>query len=424
MKAYQICPKTNVRKLAQVLASNAQVILPMVELFESSQLAVDQLMEDLGRATLQAVLQISAARVAGENHQGRRGGEIVRHGHQGGIVPLSNRKMRVDRPRLRRKEGGPGAEIDVPAYSAMQRDTGLGDKVLDTLMRCVSPRNYEKILPESCEAASVSKSSISREFIRASEEAYKALCERCFDHLNLLVIYIDGMVFGEQHIVGAVGIDDTGYKHVLGIVHGATENATVVKSLLELLVERGVRPGVRRLFVIDGSKALRHGIDAVFGQDNRVQRCRIHKARNVLDHLPEEQRPYAKMVMRAAFKLDADEGMKRLEDLASHCEKSYPSAAASIREGLREMFTVARLEIPSALSRCLVSTNLIESPNAGVRLRTRRVTRWQDGTMVLRWAAAAFVATEKQFRRVSGHQHLWMLKAALGDKLADAVKAA
>jgi transposase-like protein len=386
----------------------------MVELIESSQLAVDQFIEDLGRCTLEAVLLMSAAGLAGESHRGKRGGEIVRHGSQRGVVPLGNRKLRVERPRLRLRGGGPGAEQEVPAYAAMQQDQRLPGKVMDTLMRCVSTRNYQRILPDTCEAVGVSRSSVSREFIEASEKATQELCERRFDGLDLLVIYLDGMVFGEHHIIGAVGIDEQGYKHVLGIAQGATENGTVVTSLLETLIERGVRPGVKRLFVIDGSKALRQAIARVYGADNPVQRCRLHKVRNVCGYLPEDQQRYARLVMRAAFRLDADDGMKRLENLAASYEKSHPSAAASIREGMAEMFTVNRLGIPAALSRCLVSTNLIESPNAGVRQRTRRVTRWKDGTMVLRWAAAAFLATEKQFRRVSGYQHLWMLKSALG----------
>lgn len=424
MRAYQISTKAPTRELAEFLASNGQMLIPMVELIESSQLAVDELLEDLGRSTLEAVLLISAAGIAGEAHQGKTGGEVVRHGRQRGVVPLGNRKMRVERPRLRARGGGSGAEREVPAYTAMRHDRRLGSQVLETLMRCVSTRSYKQILPKACEAVGVSKSSVSREFIEASEEAYRKLCERQFHEIDLLVIYIDGMVFGEQHVIGAVGIDREGYKHVLGIAQGATENGAVVTALLESLVERGVKPGLKRLFVIDGSKALRQAIERVYGADNPVQRCRIHKVRNVCDHLPEEQRPYAKLVMRAAFRLDAASGTKRMEDLASTYEKQYPSAAASLREGLDEMFTVERLGIPGALSRCLVSTNLIESPNAGVRMRTRRVTRWQDGAMVLRWAASAFLATEKQFRRVCGYQHLWMLDAALGRTATKAAIAA
>ena len=416
MKDYQILDKSQTGELAKFLAESGQLLFPMVELIETAQIAVDDLMEHLGRATLEAVLAISARNVAGEAHQGKRGGNVLRHGSQQGVIPLCNRKIRVQHPRLRHRAGGEGAEIEIPAYRAMRQDSRLPAKMLDTLMRCVSTRNYGKILPEACEAVGVSKSSVSREFIEASEETYKSLLERRFDELDILVIYLDGLVFAEHHILAAVGIDAQGYKHVLGIQQGASENATAVKSLLEHLVERGIAADVKRLFVIDGSKALRHGIDAVFGSDNPIQRCRLHKERNVCDHLPEEQRAYALTVLRAAFRLEADEGTRRLEELAVNYEKRYPSASASIREGLSEMFTVTRMGVPGALSRCLVSTNLIESPNSGVRMRTNRVTRWKDGAMVLRWAAAAFLSTEKQFRRVSGYQHLWIIASAFGRK--------
>lgn len=417
MKDYQILDKSQTGELAKFLAESGQLLFPMVELIETAQIAVDDLLEQLGRATLEAVLTISARNVAGESHQGKRGGEVLRHGSQQGVIPLCNRKIRVQHPRLRHRAGGEGAEVEIPAYQAMRADRRLPSKLLDTLMRCVSTRNYAKILPDACDAVGVSKSSVSREFIEASEEAHKSLLERRFEDRDILIIYIDGLVFAEHHILAAVGIDAGGYKHVLGIQQGASENAAAVKALLEHLVERGIAPDVKRLFVIDGSKALRHGIDAVFGSDNPIQRCRLHKERNVCDHLPEEQRVYALTVMRAAFRLDADEGTKRLEELAVNYEKRYPSAATSIREGLPEMFTVARMGVPGALSRCLVSTNLIESPNSGVRMRTNRVTRWKDGAMVLRWAAAAFLATEKQFRRVSGYQHLWIIASALGRKV-------
>ena len=416
MKDYQILDKSQTGELAKFLAESGQLLFPMVELIETAQIAVDDLLERLGQATLEAVLAISARNVAGESHQGKRGGDILRHGSQQGVIPLCNRKVRVRHPRLRHRSGGEGAEIEIPAYQAMREDRRLPAKMLDTLMRCVSTRNYAKILPDTCEAVGVSKSSVSREFIEASEATYKSLLERRFDDLDILVIYIDGLVFAEHHILAAVGIDAQGYKHVLGIQQGASENATAVKALLEHLVERGIRADAKYLYVIDGSKALRQGIDAIFGSNNPIQRCRLHKERNVCDHLPQEQRAYALTVLRAAFRLEADEGKKRLEELAVNYEKRYPSASASIREGLDEMFTVACIGVPGALSRCLVSTNLIESPNSGVRMRTNRVTRWKDGVMVQRWAATAFLATEKQFRRVSGYQHLWMIAAALGRK--------
>ena len=260
----------------------------------------------------------------------------------------------------------------------------------------------------------VSKSSVSREFVEASEQAYKDMLERKFDKLDLLILYIDGIVIGSHNVLVAIGVDSEGYKHVLGLKEGASENATVVKDLLDDLVARGVKPGVKRLFVIDGSKALRSGIDAVFGSDNPIQRCRLHKERNVLDYLPEEQKEYARLSLRAAFSLEAAKGEKRLRDLADQYEKEYPSAAGSIREALSEMFTVNRLGVPASLRRSLVSTNLIESPNAGIRMRTRRVTEWDGGKMVRRWVAASLLAAEAKFRRISGYKDLWMLSAALG----------
>jgi transposase-like protein len=412
---YQIVDRNaDTRQLTKFLAANGQVLMPMVELIESAQLSVHQLMTTLGRATLEAVLDISAAGVAGESHQGKAGGEIVRHGRQSGVVALKDRKVNVARPRLRKRQGGVGAEVPIPAYEAMKSDDSLGDQVLNVMMRGVSTRNYKQILPDACDCVGVSRSSISREFVEASEQAYKDLLARKFDNLDLLILYIDGIVIGGHNVLVAIGIDSEGCKHVLGMKEGASENATVVKALLTDLVERGVKPGVKRLFVIDGSPALRLGIDAVFGSDNPIQRCRLHKERNVLDYLPDEQKEYARLSLRAAFSLSAAEGEKRLQTLAQQYEKEYPSAAGSIREGLSEMFTVNRLGVPASVRRSLVSTNIIESPNAGVRMRTRRVTKWDNGSMVLRWAASSFLSAEQSFRRLSGYKDLWMLSAALG----------
>ena len=301
----------------------------------------------------------------------------------------------------------------IPAYDAMRDDSRLSEKIWDTMMRGVSTRNYSVILPDACECVGVSKSAISREFVLASEEECKKLCERRFDELEILIIYIDGIVFGGHNIIAAVGIDGEGYKHVLGIAEGATENSAVATALLESIAERGVTPGVKRLFVIDGSKALRRAIDAVYGSDNPVQRCRNHKVKNVCDHLPMEFKDQAKSAMRAAFKLSEEDGIKRLETLASWFDREYPGAAASLREGLSEMFTINRLDLPPSLRRSLATTNIIESPHSGVRIRTRRVTNWQGGSMVLRWAASGLLATEKNFRRMMGYRDLWILAAAL-----------
>jgi len=267
------------------------------------------------------------------------------------------------------------------------------------------------------EQVGVSKSQVSRENIDAGERLLQELAERDFSQHDLLILYIDGLRFGDYLVVAAVGVDAQGQKHVLALREGATENAEVAKSLLEELVARGVKPGRRRLFVIDGAKALRAAIDQVYGGDQPVQRCRQHKLRNVLGHLPKEQHDQARSTLKAAWKLNDKEGVAKLRQYAEWLQREWPSAAASVREGLDEMFTVNRLELPASLRRCLCTTNLIDSTDSGVRQRTRRVTHWQSGSMVLRWAAAGFVETEKNYRRIMGYQQLWMLKAALDESL-------
>jgi putative transposase len=153
--------------------------------------------------------------------------------------------------------------------------------MLEILMRGVSTRNYKEVIPSMAETVGVSKSAVSRRVVEASKAEVEALLSRRFDELKLLVIYIDGLIFGDYTMIGAVGVDVEGNKHVLGIREGATENATVVKELLEDIVARGVDPKRKMLFVIDGSKALRAAINAVFGAQQPVQRCRAHKLRNV-----------------------------------------------------------------------------------------------------------------------------------------------
>lgn len=413
-KPYHIVEKSDSRGLAEFLVKNGQGLLPMVELMEQSQVAVDELIDVLGRATVEAVLKLSAQGIAGPPHPGKKGGTVGWHGREKGTVCLRERKLRVERPRLRKKGQGDGGELPVPAYEALQAEGELGTRMLEILLRGVSTRQYAKVLAEMAATVGVAKSSVSRQVIEASEKELRSLCERRLEGWELLVLYVDGLRFGDYQVLVAVGVDEQGQKHVLGLAEGASENEQVVKGLLEGLVGRGLKTDRKYLFVIDGSKALRAAIEAVFGPENPVQRCRNHKLENVSGYLPKELNDQVKAVMRAAFRLPAKEGMARLEKQAEWLEREYPSAAASLREGLAEMFTVSRLGLSSSLSRCLVSTNVIESPNSGVRLRTRRVCRWRDGKMVLRWAAAALLMTEQHFRKIMGYRDLWMLKAALG----------
>ena len=417
--------KVNGQELAGFLAKEGQFLMPMVDLIEQCRLACDELIDVTGRAAIEAVLQLSASQAAGgAAQQGkRRAGEVVFHGRQAGQVMLSDRKLEVERPRLRTK-GSRGREVEVPAYAAMQDGEQLGARTLEILMRGVSTRNYKEVIPTMAETVGVSKSDVSRRVVEASEAEVEALLSRRFDELKLLVIYIDGLIFGDYTMIGAVGVDVEGNKHVLGIREGATENSTVITELLEDIVSRGVDPKRKILFVIDGSKALRAAINAVFGAQQPVQRCRAHKLRNVLDYLPKDQRAQVKSVLRAAWKLGPKEGMARVKKLAAWLDNSYPSAAASLIEGLEECFTINRLDLPPSLHRCLATTNIIESPHAGVRIQTRRVTHWQNGKMVLRWMASAFIRTEKRFNKIMGHRDLWALEAILNPSATASQKAA
>jgi putative transposase len=414
-REYQIVGRKGNAALRQFLAKQGAALVPMVELIEAGQMAVEELVGRLGQATLETVLAMSAEQIAGPPHRGKPGGAIRRHGEQGGVVALGGQRVRVQKPRLRRKEGGKGAEVAIPAYAAMQDDEGLQERLLSIVMRGVSTRNYHEVLPEVAQRCGVSRSAVSRQLQEASAEALKGLCERRFEEVDLLVIYLDGKRFGGHQVVCAVGVDSEGKKHVLGLTEGATENAVVVKGLLEELVERGVTPERRRLFVIDGSKALRAAIDDVFGRQNPIQRCRHHKRENVLGYLPQELQRQVGAVLSAAWKLEPKEGLARLHTQIEWLARTHPKAAASLREGLEETFTINLLGLSPRLRKCLATTNIIESSLSGVEGRTGRVTRWRSGEMALRWAAAAALETEKNFRKIIGHEDLWMLKAALDE---------
>ena len=403
------------RELEKFCRANGQLLLPLVELIEQARLAVDQVIEQVGRKTIETILALSAEQVAGPRTPGKASGEIRWHGRQRGRVFLRDRQVEVHKPRLRRKGRRSGGEVAVPAYEALREDATAGAQMFETLLRGVSTRQYRAVLPAMASTVGVSKSAISREAVEAGAQQLERLLERRWDQVQLLVIYIDGMRFGDHHVIRAVGVDAQGQKHVLGIPLGATENAAAVRDLLTHLRDRGLPTERRYLFVIDGAKALRAAIGEVFGGEQPVQRCRAHKLRNVLDRLPQEQKPPVRSMLRAAYKLPrAEEGLARMEKLAQWLERDYPEAARSLREGLAETFTINRLDVPPALHRCLATTNIIESPQSGVRLRTRKITRWRDGEMVLRWVAGAYQITEGNFRKIMGYEQLWALAAILG----------
>lgn len=411
------------RRVVEFFVKHGQFLLPMIDLIEGSSQAIDDLIDVLGRGAVEAVLQLSAQQLTGAKSQGRKVSReqgVRWHGRQWGSVALSDRKLRVERPRLRDRQG----EVTIPAYAVLQDDERMSRRMMELLLSGVSTRDYQKVIREMADTVGVSKSSVSREFVEESATKLQELNERSLVGQELLIIYLDGMVYGEHHVLGAVGIDREGFKHALGMRLGSSENAVVVKDLLADLVARGLNPEVMRLFVIDGSKALRKAVKEVFGEQAVVQRCRTHKLRNVLSYLPKHLQKQTAAVIRAAYKLPYKEGLARLKTQAAWLEKEHPQAAASLREGLEETFTVNRLGLTASLMKCLTTTNIIENPNGTVRRQTRRVSRWQDGAMVLRWAASSFLNAEKKFRRVSGYGELWMLENALKVLLTDKQPAA
>ncbi len=398
--------------IEQFCRANGQILLPIVNLIENASQVVETVIHEIGHQTLEQILILSAEQVAGPRTPGKTSGDIRYHGSQPGRVPLTDRELKVKRPRLRHRTEG---EVKVPAYEMLRRDRRLGQHMLGALLRGVSTREYQEVLPQMAATVGVSRSAISRKAIDASVEQLQRLQERRWENVEILVIYIDGQRFADHHILSAVGVDREGKKHILGIEPGATENTASVKRLLIHLRDHGLPTDRKYLFVIDGAKALRAAIEEVFGGEQPVQRCRNHKARNVLDELPKEQKGQALNLMRAAWKVKtSEEGEKRLEQLARFLERDHESAARSLREGLKEMFTLQRLQIPESLHKCLATTNVIESPQSGVERRTHNVTRWRDADMVQRWVASAWLLTEKHFRRIDGHANLWALAAILG----------
>lgn len=275
---YYIISKTDAPELVKRLKKNGDLLEPIIELIENSSLYIEEMLDNINRAILETVLLISVADVAGQSHQGKRGEDlihqgvqpdIIRHGAQRGLVFLGERRLMVQKPRLRDRTVAGGREILLPAFEAMKRDKSIGARILETMMKGVSTRNYDEILTESCEYAGVSMSSMPRDFAESREAKCKMLLEPRFDDIDIFVIYIDGQVFEDRNFVGAVGMDRKCEKHVLGVMEGEIENAVVVKALLESLVERGISPGLWRFFVTDGSKALRAAIDEVYGEGIR-----------------------------------------------------------------------------------------------------------------------------------------------------------
>lgn len=406
-----VASKFNVDQLSDqpLFATNPEAVLPLLSMIGQAQLSIDDLLGQLSRQFIEQLLVLSAQSVAGAQHKGRHTGDVRWHGSQGGVVNLGHSKLHVKRPRLRSAKG----EVGVPAYSALANDGDLSRRIADILVCNVSTRKYARVVHRCAEEVGISKSAVSRQFVKESTQALAKLMSRSFADMDIVAVYVDGIIVASHHIIAAVGVDAQGAKHVLGLASGSSENAKVVKDLLGALAERGVDLNEPRLWVIDGSKALRSAIEQRCGDAAKVQRCRIHKIRNVTERLPKDKAQQVRWVMTQAFKLDKAKGKDKLKSLARQLQAQHPDAAASALEGLDEMFTITELGITGELARCLATTNVIESPNSIVRRVSGRVTNYKDAQMALRWTAAGFLEAEKSFRKLRGHVQIKSLINAL-----------
>lgn len=403
-----------------LFAANPEAALPLLSMIGQAQLSIDDLMGQISRQFIEQLLVLSAQTVAGTQHKGRHTGEVRWHGAQAGVVRLGQSKLHVNRPRLRSASG----EVGVPAYTALSTDAELSRRIADILVCNVSTRKYARVVHRCADELGISKSAVSRQFVKQSAQALAQLMSRDLSKHDFVAIYVDGIIVAKHHIIAAVGVDAQGSKHVLGLAAGSSENAKVVKDLLSGLIQRGLDLNVPRLWVIDGSKALRSGIEQLCGKDAKVQRCRIHKIRNVAERLPKDRSEQVRWLMKQAFKLDAPKGKQRLKELAKDLKAQHPDAAASVLEGLDEMFTITELGLTGELARCLATTNVIESPNSVVRRVSGRVTNYKDAEMALRWSAAGFLEAEKSFKRLRGHDQLKILIDALRPNSKQLKKAA
>ena len=370
----------------------------------------------VGLGVLAELLEEEVVEVVGPKGKHDPARTAVRHGHEAGEVTLGGRRVQVERPRVRSADGR--TEVRLESYEYFADRDPFSRSVLERMLAGVSTRRYRRTQEPvgqevEQQARSTSRSAVSRTFVERTRAALRELMSRRLEDVRLAVMMIDGIDLGERTNVVALGITTAGVKIPLGLWEGSTENAALATALLSDLVERGLDPEQGILFVIDGAKALRKAIRSVFG-DAPVQRCVRHKERNVIDHLPERERPQVKLRLRRAWAADDhDRALDQLRTLARELDRSYPGAAGSLREGLEETLTLTRLGVAGNLKRTLESTNPCESMIEIVRRTQRNVKRWSSGEMALRWTAAGMLEAERQFRKIIGYRDLATLVVAI-----------
>jgi transposase-like protein len=373
---------------------------------------------------MRALMDADVTELAGPKCRHDEARRAVRHGRERGSVTLGGRRVPVTRPRVRATDGA--GELPIASYELFSSTEILGKLAMEKMLAGLSTRRYAvglepvgQQVAEKCSATG--KSAVSRRFVAMTETALAELLTADLSGLDLVALMIDGVHFAESCCIVALGIDLEGTKHPLALVEGSTENATLVTDLLVDLRERGLDVTRPMLVGLDGSKALRKAVLDVLDHPV-IQRCQLHKIRNVKDHLPQRLRSSVARKMTDAYHApSALEAEAALLAMATELDRTHPGAADSLREGLHETLTVLRLGVPPTLARTLRSTNCIESMISVCREHAGNVKRWRDGQMALRWCAAGMIEAGKQFRRVNGHLHLPTLRAALEREVAKSV---
>ena len=386
----------------RVVESPSVRSLPLVEVLVDTKTALFELMVQSGLQVLDALLEEDRTALCGLRYAHHADRHASRAGTVSSEVVLGGRKVAMQRPRVRAE----GREVPLPTFQAVAQADPLNRRVVEQMLVGVATRHYARSLesvPAGVVSRGTSKSSVSRRFVAKTTAQRRAWQSAPLDGLDLVALLLDGVHVGEPCLVVALGIAADGQKHALGLWEGATENTAVCQSLLANLQSRGLRTDRSLLVILDGAQALHKATRAVFGAAALIQRCQVHKLRNILDHLPERQRPWVQAIVRRAYlATDVKTAMRLLTNLAKRLDDHYPSAAGSVREGLDETLTVRTLHLSARLQRSLATTNAAESLLSRTRHVKRNVKRWRGGQMMLRWVAAGVLEAVKGFRRVKG----------------------
>ena len=393
--------------------SPGQRHLPLVDLLVDTRAELMELAVVSGLKVLHTMLEEDRTAICGPRYQHQAERTATRTGTAPSEVVLGGRKVQIRRPRVRAR----GEEVTLPTFQAFADSDPLDRRVVEQMLVGVATRQYGRSLePTGVDVTTrgTSKSAVSRRFVAQTTAQLETWRSTTLDALDLVALVIDGVHMSEHCIVVALGIDATGKKHALGLWDGSTENTTLCQSLLANLQSRGVRADRSLLVILDGSKALHRAVTQIFGQAALIQRCQVHKRRNVLDHLPERQRPWVRAILNRAYsRADLATARRLLQDLARRLADHYPSAAESVREGLEETLTVLSFNLSERLRLSLATTNAIESLMSRTRHVNRNVKRWRDGAMAVRWVAAGVLEATKGFRRLKGMKEMPTLVAAL-----------